>query len=100
MVSDFDFNIFYGHTHDRELTSKVALGRDDTKVGESLGCLCRYDASYLRGRPNKWQQAFGEFFFFPNGMFTRHITEIFDHSFIDANGKVWRPEKNFKMEIQ
>lgn len=43
MVEYYGINIFYGHTHDVQSFSKVNYGKNETLVGQSLGCLCRYD---------------------------------------------------------
>jgi len=98
-VERFDRNVFYGHLHSRQLHSKVTVGRDDTKTGESLGCLCEYNASYLRGAPTNWQQAFAEFHFQPNGNFNHYVFDLFGNKFKDSQGKLWQPAKDYKMRI-
>lgn len=89
MVNNYGDNIFYGHTHDVQEFPKVLRGRDKTIVGQSLGCLCRYDQSYIKGAPTNWQQAFGEFWFFPDGHFTYYVPRIFKGRFIAPDGKVY-----------
>lgn len=90
MAEAYGTNIFYGHTHDVQLYSYERLGDDATFVGQSLGCLCNYDQNYNRTRgPNKWQQAFGVFYFLPNGMFYYYVIRIFDHSFVSPEGKIY-----------
>jgi predicted phosphodiesterase len=83
-------NVFYGHTHDVQSYSKELHGDDKTIVAQSLGCLCRYDQPYMRGKPSKWQQAFGIFYFQPNGFFTYYVPRIFKHGFISPEGKVYQ----------
>lgn len=83
-------NIFYGHLHDVQSHSRVALGHDKTYVAHSLGCLCSYDAEYLGGRPTKWQQAFGVFHFMPDGHFWYSVVRIFGGRFVSPEGKVYR----------
>lgn len=80
-VSRFGVNVFYGHTHDIQAYSLVLLGEDKTIVGQSLGCVCRYDQTYLQGSPTNWQQAFATFHFFPDGFFTYNVIRIFKHRF-------------------
>ena len=41
-VEAFGRSVFYGHTHDIQLYSKVTAGDNKTTVGQSLGCLCDY----------------------------------------------------------
>jgi len=88
-VNNYGCNIFYGHTHDIQTFSKEMDGEDSTIVGQSLGCLCR-PQSYMRGGPNKWQQAVTVFDFFPDGYFTYNVIRIFKHRF-SYNGKIYTP---------
>lgn len=88
-VEAYGNNIFYGHTHDIQLHSKELHGDDKTIVGQSLGCLCKYDQPYLRRRPTRWQQGFGVFYFFPDGYFTYTVVRIFKHRFY-AEGEIYQ----------
>lgn len=89
MVDRFGVNIFYGHVHDVQLFSKVTWGKDKTIVGQSLGCLCDYEQSYIKQNPSNWQHAFATFFFDEDGHFSYYITRIFNGRFIAPNGKVY-----------
>lgn len=89
MVDNYGDNIFYGHTHDVMSHSKVLRGKDKTVVGQSLGCLCEYDQSYMKGKPSNWQQSFGIFYFQPNGYFTYYVPRIFQGRFISPDGKLY-----------
>lgn len=88
-VDSYGTNVFYGHTHDIQCISKELMGDNKTLVGQSLGCLCRYDQSYLQGRPSKWQQGFGVFEFFPDGFFQYNVIRIFKHRF-RTDGKTYQ----------
>ncbi len=88
-VDNFGVNIFYGHTHDVCSQSRVLWGNDKTIVGQSLGCLCDYRQSYIKGNPTNWQQAFGIFYMLPDGFFTYYVPRIFKYRFVDPAGKVW-----------
>lgn len=90
MVDTYGVCTFYGHTHDVMEMPKVQYGNDKTLVGKSLGCLCLYEQSYMKGAPSNWQQAFAEFFVFKDGMFQENTIKIFDHRFIGLNGKVYK----------
>lgn len=87
-ASEFGSCIFYGHTHDVQEMPKSLKGANKTIIGQSLGCLCRYEQPYMRGRPSKWQQAFGVFHFQPNGFFNHYVTRIFDHRFVSPEGEL------------
>lgn len=89
MVEYYGVNIFFGHNHDIQGFSKVNYGKNKTLVGQSLGCLCEYEQSYIKGNPTNWQQAFGIFYFLPNGHFTYYIARIFQHRFISPEGKIY-----------
>lgn len=89
-VEAYATNIFYGHTHDVQRYSFERLGDDKTIVGQSLGTLQRYDAPYLRGGPTRWQQAFGTFWFRPNGFFNYSVTNIFNGAFVAPDGVLYR----------
>ncbi len=75
-VNKFGCNIFYGHIHDVQTYSAEMLGQENTMVGQSLGCLC-LPQKYMRGAPDKWQQAFAVFEFFPDGFFSYTVIRIF-----------------------
>jgi hypothetical protein len=89
-VDRYGKNIFYGHTHDVQSYSKVWEGDGETRIGQSLGCMCRYDLDYKKGDPDKWQQAVTTFYVRPNGMFSYFISPIFNGTFVAPNGKEYR----------
>ncbi len=86
MASNYGVPIFYGHTHDVQVYSKVMLGKDKTVQAASLGCLCDPQA-YMRGGPDNWQQCFGVFHIRDDGFFNYYLVQIFKHSFISPEGK-------------
>ena len=88
-VDNWGCNVFYGHLHDVQSFSSIKKGDHDTIVGQALGCLCDYEQQYIKGRPTNWQQAFGVFYFNPDGTFTYYVPRIIDHSFI-WNGKKYQ----------
>jgi len=69
MAESFGACIYYGHTHDMQAISVVHRAKKHTMEGQSLGCLCREDQAYMKGKPNKWQQGFGVLHVQPNGFF-------------------------------
>ena len=81
-VIQFGTNVFYGHTHDIQSYSQVLQGKGKTIMGQSLGCLCKEDLPFMRGRPNKWQQAFAEFTFDNKGYFNYTIHKIFNNKLV------------------
>lgn len=89
MVETYCENVFYGHVHDVMEFPKVMHGREKVVVGQSLGCLCRYDQAYIKENPKNWQQAFGEFYFLPSGHFTYYVPRIIGGRFVAPNGKIY-----------
>lgn len=87
-ADNFGINYFYGHIHDVQLHSKVFHGDNSTVVAQSMGCLCDYKQEYIRGKPTKWQQAFGVFKFRRDGFFNYSTVMIFNHAFYSPEG-VW-----------
>ena len=90
-VQQYGTNIFYGHLHDIQNYSQVHKGDNKTLVGQSLGCLCEYNQSYMKGKPSRWQQGFGVFYFQPNGFFNYYVVRIFNHSFVSPEGNFYQP---------
>lgn len=90
MVDNFGVNIYYGHTHDVMSIPRIMRGKDKTVEGGSLGCLC-LPQPYMRGAPDKWQQAFGVAYVKPNGFYTMYVVKIFDHSFVGPDGVLYKP---------
>lgn len=88
-VQAYGTNVIYGHAHDVQSHAVERKGDNATVMGQSLGCLCLYDQDYMRNKPNRWQQAFGVYYFLPNGYFTQYVVRIFDHQFVAPNGKVY-----------
>jgi hypothetical protein len=89
MSMTFDKPVFYGHTHDVQRFTRVSRGSNRTIIGQSLGCLCKFDLSYMGHKPSNWSQAFATFYFREDGYFNYYITEIFNHKFTAPNGKVY-----------
>lgn len=90
MADEYGCCIFYGHTHDVMSFPKLLYGKGKNIVGQSMGCLCRYDLKYTRGgQGTNWQHCFGVFFFMPNGDFTYNIVRIIHGQFV-YEGKVYK----------
>lgn len=92
-LRDYGTNVFMGHTHRRELLAMRYHGPDQTKIAESLPCLCEYGQPYLNGRPTAWQQGFAVFYFWPDGTFNHYVVSAFDHSFVSPTGKYYNGRK-------
>jgi hypothetical protein len=82
----FGVNIYYGHLHDVQSYSGVSIR--GLHEAMSLGCLCRLDAPFLKGKPNNWCHAFGVFEFRADGTYTRYVPIIVNGTF-SYNGVIF-----------
>lgn len=89
MVDNYGANIFYGHTHDIMRMPKVSKGDNKSRIGQSIGCLCEVQQSYMKGRPSNWQQGFGVFHFRPDGNFNAYVVDINKHCFTSPEGETY-----------
>lgn len=87
MVEAYGSSVYYGHTHGIMVASKMTKTHGETFEAASLGCLCRYDQSYMQGRPHDWQQAVTTLFLQANGYYNLYISRIFKHRFTAPDGK-------------
>jgi predicted phosphodiesterase len=87
-ATQHNHNIYYGHTHDRQLYSKTTEGK--TIHAESLGTLSKFELSYMGSKPSNWSQAFAIFYFRPNGTFNHYVIDIINHEFTSPEGKEYK----------
>lgn len=88
-LRDYGFNFFYGHDHSVTMSPLKTYGKA-TRVAQTLGCLEEINPHWLRGKPNKWQHAFGVFFIRKeDGKFNHYVPLIFDGQFIGPDGKCY-----------
>lgn len=83
-------NIYYFHTHDVLTHHEPSIG--GYIEAASLGCLCRLDAPFLKGRPNNWVHAFGIFEIRQDGNYSFYCPKIFNGEF-SFNGKMFTGDK-------
>lgn len=89
MLDRYGVCLYMGHLHDIQVTSKARWGDHKTLEAATLGCLCRYDQTYLKGNPTNWMQAFGVFHVFPDGYYQHYTVRIFKSRFVSPEGKVY-----------
>ena len=90
VARDYDGNVFFGHVHSVEYLSETTVDDQRTRGAMALGCLQSPKVKWMQGRPNRWQHAFAEFFFFKNGDFTFYTPQLFNGRFISSTGKVYK----------
>lgn len=89
MVDQYGVCTYYGHTHDVMFFPKMTRGNGLTLEAGSLGCLCRYDQAYMKGKPHNWQQAVTTMFVQPNGYYNLYVSRIFNHRFVGPDGVLY-----------
>jgi len=79
----------YAHSHDIQLYTKVTI--DDYKgyhTAQSIGCLCNRSPEFLRGKMNRWVNAFGIVYVRGDGNFNLYVPVIVKGKFV-FEGKVF-----------
>jgi predicted phosphodiesterase len=85
----FSKSCAYGHTHDIQLYTKVTV--DDHRgyhTAQSIGCLCEMSPAFLKGRYNRWANAFGVLYVRPDGNYNLYVPVIIKGEFTFA-GKIF-----------
>ena len=54
-------SVFYGHTH--QFQAFQTFHGSNAHLGMNLGCLCKVNPKWLRGKPNDWALGFGIIYF-------------------------------------
>jgi hypothetical protein len=67
-LDTFKASIYYGHLHDNQEHNQTSV--EGPMEAVCLGCLCRKDAKFLKGKPNNWVHSHGVYEFFPDGSYT------------------------------
>lgn len=88
-LDNYDASVFYGHVHSVQSFSKVQR-KGKPMIAQSLGCLCKLDQGYMRGRPSNWVHAFGVIHFRDGGEFNHYVVQMVDHQFTAPNGKTYK----------
>lgn len=89
-LSRFKASVYYGHLHDGQFANDSSIS-GNLEAG-SLGCLCRMDAKFLKGRPNHWIHSIGIFEFRPNGSYTLYRPRIVN-GIMSYNGQLFDGNK-------
>lgn len=93
-VREYGCNLLYGHCHDVQSSYIRRRGSNHPLMAQSVGCLCKYDQLYMRGRPMNWMHAFAVVAAFPDGTFQHTVVPIINGRFVGpTNGKVYKGSK-------
>lgn len=89
-VINWDGNIRFGHMHTHQVYTKNSPKHNQLgTTGMAVGCLCRKDPSYGKGRPNRWVQGINYGVVFHGGNFADQHSAIVNGRML-ANGKIYK----------
>jgi len=71
----------YGHTHDLQLYTKITVDDKGFHTAQSIGCLCNTSPEFLKGRMNRWVNAFGVLYVREDGNYNLFAPVIIDGKF-------------------
>ena len=78
----------YGHTHDIQLYTKVTIDDKGFHTAQSIGCLCNTSPEFLKGRMDRWVNAFGVLYVREDGNYDLYVPVIINGKFT-FNGKTF-----------
>ncbi len=73
----------YAHTHDLQSYTKITA--DDYKdfhTAQSIGCLCNTSPEFLKGRINRWVNAFGVLYIREDNFYNLYVPVIINGKFV------------------
>lgn len=88
----FKANIEYGHLHDKQEHNQTSV--EGSMSSGCMGCLCKLDALFLKGKPNNWVHLINIYEFMPDGSYTKMKPEIIEGR-VSIMGKVFIGKKDW-----
>ena len=83
----FSTSVAYGHTHDVQMHTKVTVDNPrGYHTAQSIGCLCGMSPDFMKGRENRWVNAFGILFVREDGSFNLYVPHIIKGKFVSPEG--------------
>ena len=82
----------YAHTHDIQSYTKVTIDDRGFHTAQSIGCLCNTSPEFLKGRINRWVNAFGVLYVREDGNYNLYVPVIINGKFTFA-GKTFDGSK-------
>ncbi len=84
----FGCNIMYGHTHRSDMHT-MNMVQQPTMKAWGLPCLCDKKPHFMKNKPCKWDNGFGDIYVADNGEFNAYIVDIINNRFYH-NGKSYK----------
>ncbi len=92
MALEYRKCIVYAHAHDvQSFMIHSPIDQDEKILAQSIGCLCHTNPDYLKGKPNKWVNAFHIAYIRQDGSFNGYTIIITRNGFTAPNGKSYKP---------
>lgn len=89
-VINYERSVRFGHFHTAQLfTKNTPISNQLGKTGMAVGCLCRKDPSYGKGKPNRWVQGLLYGTAFHDGAYADQHSIITNGRML-ANGKLYK----------
>ena len=73
----FGKSITYGHLHSYQSATVVSYDRSIRAT--CIGCLCKLDKKFLKGKPTNWTHGIQINYFFPDGTFSEYFIEFINY---------------------
>lgn len=84
-LMSYGCNIMYGHTHRSDMHTMNMVMQPTIKAW-GLSCLCGKKPHFMKNKPAKWDEGFGDVYVADNGEFNAYIVDIINNRFYH-NGK-------------
>lgn len=84
-LMSYGCNIMYGHTHRSDMHT-MNMVQQPTMKAWGLSCLCGKKPYFMKNKPAKWDEGFGDVYVADNGEFNAYIVDIINNRFYH-NGK-------------
>ncbi|GAH14841.1 unnamed protein product, partial [marine sediment metagenome] len=72
----------YAHTHDVQVYTKVTVDDSGYHTAQSIGCLCNTSPEFLKGKINRWVNAFGILYVREDGCYNLYVPIIIKGKFV------------------
>jgi hypothetical protein len=89
-VEAFHISVIYGHTHTFQQHMLVSpIDHDQFYTGQSVGCLCNLNPTFMKNRPNAWVNGFVYGYTGEKDSF-QYVPVVIVHNKFWAEGRVYR----------
>ncbi len=87
-LDSYGCNVMYGHTHRSDMHT-MNMVQQNTMKAWGLPCLCNKKPHFMKNKPCKWDQGFGDVYVADNGEFNAYIVDVINNRFY-LNGRSYK----------